>query len=131
MVQRGFAFWFAATLWLAGAASAQEQAQPEAGPQIYPALAAALVAKGAPVIDLRRPDEIAQTGLVEGAVNILHTEIDAIAALIGESKDRAVILYCRSGRRVASAIEALEARGFGGLVNAGGYSHLTSALQGE
>jgi len=133
-------------LLLAGPGLAQEQAQEQAqessgtpqdgpdrseqAPNIYPNLAAALIEMGAPVVDLRRPEEIEDTGRIEGAENILHTEIDEIAELIGEDTDRAVILYCGSGRRAARAIEALRERGFSGLVNAGGYSDLRSAIDG-
>lgn len=109
--------------------SSSERRDP--APNIYPNLAAALIEMGAPVVDLRTPEEIEQSGMIDGAANILHTELDELAALIGEDRDRAVILYCGSGRRVSRAIDALRERGYGGLVNAGGYVDLVEALEGN
>lgn len=126
------------SLLLAGQLAAQDDAagqaqdaseRRDAAPNIYPTLAAALIEMGAPVVDLRTPEEIEQSGMIDGAANILHTELDELGALIGEDRDRAVILYCGSGRRASRAIEALRERGYGGLVNAGGYVDLVEAME--
>lgn len=63
------------------------------------------------VLDVRRDDEFAE-GHVPGAVHIPH---DRLAARLGElagAKDREVVVYCRSGRRAALALETLKNAGF-------------------
>ena len=107
-----------------GAAAEQE-------PNIYPNLAARLVEMGVPVIDARTAEEIEETGMIEGATNITRDEIDEMAELIGDDRDRAVVIYCGSGRRASLAINTLRDRGFSGLVNAGGYEDLRDALDTE
>ena len=126
------------SLWLVEPAAAQQSARSLAGGSSAPTdasrnistgLAAELARQGAPVIDVRTPEELLQTGYIEGATNIPHVELDRIEALIGERKDRAVVLYCRSGRRVSLVIDALGDRGFDRLVNAGGFVDFKAALQ--
>ena len=61
------------------------------------------------VLDVRAPEEYV-TGHVPGAVNIPH---DQIAARLAEvPKDKDVVLYCRSGRRAATAGEVLSGNGY-------------------
>lgn len=81
-------------------------------------------ADGAPmlVLDVRSPDEFA-AGHIPGAVNIPHDQLEARAAGLAPA-GREVVVYCRSGRRSALAIEALEARGWTGL------RHLQGDMQG-
>ncbi len=99
------------------------------GPNIYPWLAAGLVARGVPVIDVRSAEEIAETGMLADAVNIVHTDTEALIEFIGEDRDRTVVLYCRSGRRAGLAIDKLREHGYRGLVNAGGYQDLAAAIE--
>lgn len=99
-----------------------------AGPNIYPTLAADLVRRGVPVIDVRSAEEVDNTGRIADAVNIPHTEIERIAEFIGEDRMRTVVLYCGSGRRAGLAIEALRERGYHGLVNGGGFEDLAGAI---
>ncbi|MFP5440501.1 MAG: rhodanese-like domain-containing protein [Gammaproteobacteria bacterium] len=76
------------------------------------------------VIDVRSPAEYAQ-GHVPGAINIPHDQAGERAMEIRAlQKKGEVVLYCRSGRRVAAAAEALEARGVTGL------RHLKGDIQG-
>lgn len=76
------------------------------------------------VIDVRSPAEYAQ-GHVPGAINIPHDQAGERATEIRAlQKKGEVVLYCRSGRRVAAAAAALEARGVTGL------RHLTGDIQG-
>jgi len=118
------------------AASAERSAQ-SAGtgtrnderPPIYPWLAAGLIERGVPVIDVRSDEEVEATGLLGDAEHIAHTEIEAIAEFIGEPPGRTVVIYCGSGRRAGRVIEALTGRGYQGLVNAGGYEDLEAALE--
>ncbi len=73
----------------------------------------ALVAQGAPLIDVRTPAEFA-AGHVEGAVNIPVDEVGRrlteVASLAGT--DKSVVVYCKSGRRSAAAAETLRAEGY-------------------
>jgi len=121
---------FVALFWLAGPVPAPaEDDRERVSPNIETQQAAALVRQGARVIDVRSPEELSETGGIEGAVNIPHTEVDRIAETIGDAKDQSVVLYCRSGRRVSLVIDALRERGFSGLTNAGGFVDLNAALQ--
>jgi rhodanese-related sulfurtransferase len=69
------------------------------------------------LIDVRTPEEFAE-GHIPGAVNIslqsLSSRIDKIA------RDRAVILYCRSGNRSGMALTALRQAGYTEVYNLGG-----------
>jgi len=98
------------------------------GPAIYPILAAGLVDLDVPIIDVRSAEEVAETGMVAGAVNIPHSEVERIAEFIGEDRSRTVVVYCRSGRRAELVVDALRERGYHGLVNAGGREDLLAAL---
>jgi phage shock protein E len=110
---------------------AGERAEATSDRNLYPHLAAALIAEGATVIDVRSAQEVEATGKVDGATQIPHTELDAIAAHIGEKHNGAVVVYCRNGRRSGLVVEQLAERGFSGLVNAGGYAELTDAIAGR
>ena len=116
-------------------ATAQSDSQSSAasasnhGPRIYPQLAASLIERGVPVIDVRSVEEVEETGMIGNAVNIPHTDLQALMDFIGEDSDRAVVMYCGSGRRVGLAIEELRQRDFHGMVNAGGYDDLQEALE--
>jgi len=114
-------------LMLAAPLTAQQPPADE-GPNIYPNLGARLVELGVPTLDVRSAEEVEETGLVADATRISHDELDAIEAYLGEDENRAVVIYCGSGRRASRVIEAMRERGYGGLVNAGGYSDLTEAL---
>lgn len=109
----------------------QEDDGERRGPPIYPTLAASLVEMDVPVVDVRSAEEIEETGTLADAEHIPHTQVDRIAAFIGDDTSRAVVLYCGSGRRAGLAIDALRERGYHGLVNAGGYEDLREALQAD
>lgn len=86
-------------------------------------------AKTAVVIDVRTPAEYA-AGHVEGAVNIPYEQIAAgIRAVPGASKDQAMLLYCRSGRRSAIAKETLEKLGYRRVIDGGGMTELVRSLK--
>jgi phage shock protein E len=82
-----------------------------------------LIDAGALVIDVRSPGEFSG-GHVDGALNIVHTDTEALAAAIGPDQDRSVVLYCASGRRSGLAIADLEELGYEALYNATGYDAL-------
>lgn len=71
-----------------------------------------LDADSAPLIlDVRTPEEYAE-GHVPGAVNISHDELATRLAEIEAARQDGVIVYCRSGRRAATAEELLLGQGF-------------------
>ena len=72
---------------------------------------------GAKVVDVRTPEEF-RAGAYPGAVNIPVQELQA--RLREVPRDQAVVLYCKSGVRSASAAEILRRAGFSDVLNAGG-----------
>jgi rhodanese-related sulfurtransferase len=64
---------------------------------------------GALIVDVRSPGEY-QTGHFPGAVNIPVDEIGRRTSELGE-KDKSIVVYCRAGRRAASAKAQLEKAG--------------------
>ena len=72
-------------------------------------------------IDVRSVGEY-ESGHVDGAVNIPHTEIAARIVEVTGDKDDVIYLYCRSGRRSGIAQSVLEDAGFTNVVNIGGLS---------
>jgi phage shock protein E len=69
-----------------------------------------LVADGARLVDVRTPQEYAE-GHAPGAVNVPVDEISGRAAELGGA-DTPIVVYCRTGRRSAIAVEALRALGY-------------------
>jgi rhodanese-related sulfurtransferase len=94
-------------------------------PRVEPAAAAKRVAEGrAILIDVREPNEWAQTGVATPALLLPKSDFDGekkqwqkVLAGVG---DKEVILYCRSGRRSGIVAEALAKEGFK-VANAGGF----------
>jgi phage shock protein E len=82
-----------------------------------------LIEAGALVIDVRSTEEYA-SGHLEGALHIPWDQTDALMEAIGADRDRKVVMYCGSGKRVGRAITALEAEGYTGLYNATGLDAL-------
>ena len=80
------------------------------------------------VVDVRTPAEIAQSGKVDGAVeldvNAPDFEGRASNVLV---PTQPTVLYCRSGNRSQQAAERLRALGFSDLHNAGGFADLKAA----
>ena len=78
----------------------------------------AKLAAGATLVDIRRPDEWARTGVIDGARlltffdergNVNPTFFDSFSAIVGP--DDPVILICRSGNRSRVVAEYLSGRG--------------------
>lgn len=61
------------------------------------------------VVDVRTPGEFA-AGHVPGAINIPHDQVAQQLSYL--PKDKELVLYCRSGRRVLIAADALRALGY-------------------
>ncbi|MBW2526720.1 MAG: rhodanese-like domain-containing protein [Deltaproteobacteria bacterium] len=108
---------FGAWRWLGAAAA----------PPIDEALLARAVADGATLVDVRTPGEFA-SGHVEGARNIPLQELPSRLHALG-SKQRPVLVYCRSGNRSGSAKRQLERAGFQRVINLGSKGRAEQALQ--
>lgn len=89
------------------------------------ALLARLAAQDAAlvVLDVRSAAEFAE-GHVPGARNISHDELGARLGELAGSRDKDLVIYCRSGRRTGLAIETLREAGFTRLF------HLQGDFQG-
>ncbi|MCB6179194.1 rhodanese-like domain-containing protein [Rhodobacter sp. Har01] len=70
---------------------------------------AEMKAEGALVVDIRRPEEWAETGVIEGARLVTFTDPQSFLAQIGPeiADGRDLVLVCRSGRRTGIAAQAL------------------------
>ena len=91
-----------------------------AAPSITPGDAKALVAKGAPLVDVRTPEEFA-AGHIEGAINIPIDELDARKGEL--KKDADIVLYCRSGARSERGRTLLMGAGYTKVYNLGPMSN--------
>jgi rhodanese-related sulfurtransferase len=63
------------------------------------------------VLDVRTAEEFA-AGHVPGARNVSHDLLASRLAELDDARQREVVVYCRSGRRSALALETLRAAGF-------------------
>lgn len=68
------------------------------------------------ILDVRSPEEYAE-GHIPGAINIPHDQLNFRHAEIAAYKDKDIVLYCRSGRRVGIAAGTLQAAGFKKLLH--------------
>lgn len=78
-------------------------------------------------VDVRTPEEFA-AGHVEGAINIPHTEMPERWRELEPYRGDSIIVYCRTGRRSAIALEVLDEQGFEFTRNAGS---LEAAMSGR
>jgi phage shock protein E len=86
-------------------------------------LAWPMIENGALLVDVRSAEEFAE-GHLEGAINIVWDDTDALIAAIGEDKQRPVVFYCRSGNRVGKSIVVLGTKGYNNIYNATGLEAL-------
>lgn len=87
----------------------------------------AFVQAGALVIDVRTSGEFSGEH-IQGAINIPY---DVIASEIGKieaDKNRAILVYCQSGRRSSAAKNSLEQIGYTQVVNGGAFSNVRKLL---
>lgn len=75
------------------------------------------------LLDVRTEAEY-NAGHVAGAINISHDTIEENLALLAQHKNSNIVIYCRSGRRTAIAIDVLAKNGFSNL------QHLTGDMNG-
>lgn len=83
---------------------------------------------GGILIDVRSEEEF-KDGYLPGAVNIPHTEIAEKISGVAPEKSVPLYLYCRSGRRVGIAMEALKELGYTDMTNLGGLSDAAKTLK--
>lgn len=118
-----------ATLALLAAASLGTTAPAEDGwtaEEISPAQVREQVATEAQslvILDVRSEEEYAD-GHVPGALHIPHDEIAVRLTELEASKDKPIVVYCRSGKRAAKALAVLHEAGFTRLL------HLTGDMPG-
>jgi rhodanese-related sulfurtransferase len=85
------------------------------------------------IVDVRDPPELADTGKVQGALNVsrgmIEFRADDKSPYHNEafSKDKTIILYCVSGGRSALAGKALRNLGFDDVRNLGGFKDWAEA----
>lgn len=80
------------------------------------------------VIDVRSKEEW-NTGHVEQAIHIPHTEIAERISEVTDDKDATIIVYCAVGGRAGKAKVELEKLGFTNVENAGGYDDVKQRYQ--
>ena len=81
------------------------------------------------IIDVRTPAEFS-LGHINGAVNIPLDRLTGDAkAMKRIDQNSHILVYCRSGRRSATALKLLEQRGFRHVRDGGGMATLTTKLK--
>lgn len=63
------------------------------------------------IVDVRTPEEFMQ-GHVPNAINIPLSDIIKNTSVLASSKEKQLVLYCRSGRRAGKAADILSKSGF-------------------
>lgn len=84
------------------------------------------ISAGAIVLDVRTIREF-NSGHIEGALNIPHTELEERLHELGSDRSRTIVAYCAVGGRSETAKRLLLAKGFERVYNAGGYSDLVNS----
>ena len=83
-------------------------------------------ARGALLLDVRSPEEVAAGGMMPGALHVPVQELPAhVPSLVAAADARhgahtPILVYCRLGRRAAQAVEFLRGVGFRNACNLGG-----------
>jgi rhodanese-related sulfurtransferase len=80
------------------------------------------------IIDVREPDEVAQSGKVKGALNIPRGVLEFRMKPDQEIKaDQPILIYCGGGSRAALAGKTLLEIGFTNVQNLGGFKDWVEA----
>lgn len=69
------------------------------------------------LLDVRQPSEVAETGVIEGAVHIPLRELAQNLNLLPADLDAPIIVYCKGGHRGAIAMTALKVLGYTNVRN--------------
>ena len=99
--------------------------------KITPAAAIRLLDAGKAVaVDVREPDEFA-VGHLPGAKLLPRGQVLSRAAEVLPDKDAAWLIYCRTGRRSADAVQKLESLGYTDLHDLGGILSWPYEIEGD
>ena len=99
--------------------------------KITPADAIRLLDAGRAVaVDVREPDEFA-VGHIPGAKLLPLGSVLSRAAEVLPEKDAAWLIYCRTGRRSADAVQKLESLGYTNLYDLGGILSWPYEIEGD
>ena len=99
--------------------------------KITPADAIRLLDAGRAVaVGVREPDEFA-VGHIPGAKLLPLGSVLARAAEVLPEKDAAWLIYCRTGRRSADAVQKLESLGYTNLYDLGGILSWPYEIEGD
>ena len=82
------------------------------------------------LIDVRTPDEIKETGTIEGATNIDFKAADFKDNVSALDKSKEYIVFCRTGNRSGQASQIMADLGFTNVnnLNNAGYDEFSKAL---
>lgn len=72
------------------------------------------------VLDVRESKELKETGKIKGAKHIALTELQKRLPELEKSKNKPILVYCRSGNRSGAACETLTKNGFEQVNNLSG-----------
>ena len=99
--------------------------------KITPAEAIRLLDAGkAQAVDVREPDEFA-VGHIPGAKLLPLSLVLSRAAEVLPDKDAMWLIYCRTGRRSADAVQKLESLGYTNLRDLGGILSWPYEIEGD
>ena len=91
---------------------------------------AELDAGKAVAVDVREPDEYA-VGHIPGAKLLPLGEVNSRAAEVLPEKEATWLVYCRTGRRSAEAVQKLDALGYSNLYDLGGILSWPYEIEGD
>lgn len=81
-------------------------------------------------VDVREPDEYA-VGHIPGAKLLPLGEVNSRAAEVLPEKGATWLVYCRTGRRSAEAVQKLDALGYSNLYDLGGILSWPYEIEGD
>ena len=81
-------------------------------------------------VDVREPDEYA-VGHIPGAKLLPLGEVNSRAAEVLPEKEATRLVYCRTGRRSAEAVQKLDALGYSNLYDLGGILSWPYEIEGD
>lgn len=84
----------------------------------------------AQAVDVREPDEYA-VGHIPGAKLLPLGEVCTRAGEVMPDKDATWLVYCRTGRRSAEAVQKLEKQGYTNLYDLGGILSWPYEIEGD
>lgn len=80
------------------------------------------------LLDVRTPEEFAE-GHIAGAVLLPYDQVEQKAASMLPDIEKSIVVYCRSGRRSAIAVESLRGLGYKNVRDFGGISRWQGKLE--